>query len=66
MESISHDMRDETIEAKAKWFSSLSLTERMDMLCAFTDLAIEIKPELAAGKNAQPTQGRVRVLSKLW
>jgi hypothetical protein len=66
MESISHDMQDETIEAKAKWFSSLSLTERMDMLFAFTDLAIEIKPELAAGENAQPTQGRVRVLSKPW
>ena len=64
MEGVSHDIQDETIEAKTMWFSALPLKERMDMLCVFTDLALEINPELAEGRDAQPTQGRVRVLSK--
>ena len=37
---ISHDRRDESIEAKARWFQSLSLPERMELLCEFTDLGI--------------------------
>jgi hypothetical protein len=38
---ISHDRNDETIEAKVKWFRTLSLSERMDMLCAYTDFALD-------------------------
>jgi hypothetical protein len=29
--SISHDRQEETPEAKALWFRSLSITERMEM-----------------------------------
>jgi hypothetical protein len=31
-QAISHDRQEETIEAKARWFQSLSLAERMDVL----------------------------------
>lgn len=61
---ISHDREEETIESKAKWFQSLPLTERMEMLCSFTDLAIVVNPQLMENKNAQQIKGRIQVLSK--
>ncbi len=54
---ISHDRSDETIEAKVKWFRTLNLSERMDMLCAYTDLALELNPQLPDKKYAQQTKG---------
>ena len=63
IERISHDRNDETIEVKTRWFRSIPLVERMELLCAFTDLALEVRPELAT-KDAQPTQRRIQVLSK--
>ena len=62
--SISHSREDESMEAKALWFQSLSLSERMDLLCFFTDLILSNNPEIAEKKDAQPVAGRVRVLSK--
>jgi hypothetical protein len=60
---ISHDRNDETIEAKVKWFRSLSMSERMDMLCTFTDFALELNPQLPDKKYAQQTKGRIQILS---
>ena len=60
---ISHDRNDETIEAKVKWFRSLSLSERMDMQCTFTDITFELNPELPEKKHAQQTKGRIQILS---
>jgi len=60
---ISHDRNDETIEAKVKWFRKLKLSERMDMLCAYTDLALELNPQLPDKKYAQQTKGRIQILS---
>jgi hypothetical protein len=60
---ISHDRNDETIEAKVKWFRTLSLSERMDMLCAYTDFALELNPQLSDKKYAQQTKGRIQILS---
>lgn len=62
-QSISHLREDETIEAKARWFQSLTLEERMDMLCAFTEFLLSTNPEIAEKKNAQPIEGRFLVLS---
>lgn len=62
--TISHDFLDETPEAKARWFGSLSLAERMDHLVAFTDLALEVNPGIADKRDAQPVEGRVRVLTQ--
>ena len=62
--AISHDRQEEDMEAKARWFQSLSLSERMDLLCSFTDLILSTNPEIVEQKDAQPVAGRVRVLSK--
>ena len=61
---ISHDREEETPEAKARWFQSLTLDERMRYLVAITDLILAVNPSIVGQKDAQPRQGRVRVLSK--
>lgn len=60
--SISHDWSEETMEAKAKWFKSLSMTERLDMLCFFTELILSQNPAMAQGRNVEPIPGRIQVL----
>jgi serine/threonine protein kinase len=62
--SISHDRNEETPEAKARWFQSLPLSERMELLCTFTDLAFSNNPNIADSKDAQSTSRRVLVLSE--
>ncbi len=42
--TISHDWQEESIVAQARWFQSLSLAERMDILCWFTDLMLTANP----------------------
>ncbi len=64
LRKISHTRREESIESKARWFQSLSLRERMDMLCCFTDLILNNNPHIVEKKHAQPTWGRIRVLSQ--
>lgn len=64
LNTISHNRSDENLESKARWFQSLSLLERMDMLCFFTDLILENNPKIVEKKNAQPTWGSFRVLSQ--
>ena len=60
--SISHDWQEETLEAKARWFQSLTLEERFDIFCEFTDLILETNPSVIDLKDATPIAGRVRVL----
>jgi hypothetical protein len=62
--AISHDFAEETPEAKARWFQSLTLKERMEMLCAFTDMILSANPQMMDKKDAKPVAGRVLVLSK--
>ena len=62
--SISHDIRDESLEAKARWFQSLSLEERMDLFVSFTNLILESNPEIVKKKYVRPASERVRVISK--
>lgn len=64
MKKISHDFNEESIEAKVRWFRALPLSERMEILCSYTDLALETNPDLAGKKDAQPIKGRVRILSE--
>lgn len=61
---ISHNRQDESPEAKARWFQSLSLQERMDLLCVFTDLILQNNPAIMELKNAEPASGSVRILRK--
>jgi hypothetical protein len=62
-QAISHDYQEETIEAKARWFQALPLTERMELLCLFTDLILTVNSHIVEQKDAQPLAGRVRVLT---
>ena len=57
--SISHSRDDETPEAKARWFQSLSLAERMDLLCAYTNLILELNPRIVEARDARPTSRTV-------
>jgi hypothetical protein len=59
---VSHDRELETLEAKARWFRSLSLEERMEYLCEVTDLVLENNPRLAERKHAEPVAARIRVV----
>jgi hypothetical protein len=61
---ISHDRQQENPSAKARWFQTLTIKERADLLCYFTDMILEINPKVAERKDAQPVAGRIRVLSK--
>lgn len=62
-QAVSHDWAEETPEAKARWFRSLSMTDRMQILCELTDLALSVNPSLQEKKRAQPTPGRIQVIS---
>ena len=53
-----------TPEAKARWFQSLPLEERMELLCEFTDLALSQNPRLMDLKDAEQTRRGIRILGK--
>ena len=61
---ISHSFKDETPESKARWFQSLSISERMDMLCSFTDMILDNNPGIVERRNAKSVTGRIQVLEK--
>lgn len=63
--AISHDWVDESIEAKARWFQSLTLRQRMDLLCWFTDLVLAANPRIVEQRDAESVEGRVLVLAKI-
>ncbi len=62
-ERISFDRSEESPEAKARWFRSLSVAERMDYLCAVTDLVLQNNPQIARKKHVESITGRIRVLT---
>jgi len=43
---VSHERQEEAMEAKARWFQSLPLEERMALLCEFTDLILAVNPDI--------------------
>lgn len=61
--SVSHDWSEETPEAKARWFQSLTLSQRMELLCSFTDLALATNPNLPDLKDAEQTERGIPILS---
>lgn len=62
--SITHGRSEESIEAKTRWFKSLSLPERMEIMCAVIDLALETNPDIAEFKDAEQASGRIRIISE--
>jgi hypothetical protein len=63
-QTVSHSWADETPESKARWFQSLTLAERMEMLCWFTDMILSANPHIMEQKIAKPVAGRVLVLTQ--
>ncbi|AGK04892.1 hypothetical protein [Meiothermus ruber] len=65
--SVSHDRAEETLQAKARWFRSLTLEERMDYLVMMTDLILQNNPSAlakAAKDDAASPQKRIRVVER--
>ncbi len=60
--SVSHDKNEESMAAKAEWFQSLTVTERMEVFVEFTDFIIGLNPSILDAKDAKPIPGRVRVI----
>ncbi len=61
---VSHSWSEETSEAKARWFQSLSLEERMDLLCFFTDMILQNNPKIMESKNVKSSSKRIRVIKQ--
>ena len=53
----------QTAEAKARWFQSLPLATRMEMLCSFMELILAVNPKIVEPRDAQLARGRVRIIS---
>jgi hypothetical protein len=62
--SISHDRSEETLEAKARWFQSLSVEERMAIADEIADLALTLHPDMADKKHVRSLTGRVQILER--
>ena len=61
--TIQHNRQQETIEAKTRWFRSLSMAERMEVFCNFADMALSVNPRLKDRKNVKSITGHVQVIS---
>ncbi len=60
----SHDRADESAEAKARWFQSLSLEDRMELFCSYTELILENNPDIVKAERARPAGWRIQVVRK--
>ena len=60
---IVHDIQEESIEAKARWFQNLSMDERMQNLCDFTELAMALNPKIGDQRIVKSFTGRIQILS---
>jgi len=62
--SIGHSRQEESMEEKTRWFLSLSIKDRIEMLCSLTDIALTITPGIQDHRNVKSITGRVQILSK--
>ena len=61
---ISHKREEETIEAKTRWYRSLPLTQRMEILCSFTDLILSVNPKIVDKRDVKQAKKGFLILSK--
>ena len=63
---ISHDWNEDSLTEQARWFSSLSLEERMQLFDEFTEFLLSVNPSLLDNKisNAAPTEAHIRIVAK--
>jgi hypothetical protein len=62
--AVSHDFAEETMEAKARWFQSLTMEQRMAVFCSFMDLIFAINPHIADFKDAEQLAKGIPILSR--
>ncbi|RIK61844.1 MAG: hypothetical protein DCC65_18390 [Planctomycetota bacterium] len=62
--SISHDRNDESPEPTAAWFRSLTIEERMDLFCKWTNLILDANPGIPDADDARSPSMRILVVSK--
>lgn len=60
---ISHHREDGDVIAQSHRFKTLSVEQRLELLCEWTDFCLELNPALALKKHAQPIPGRVQVFT---
>jgi hypothetical protein len=63
MGTISHSREEETLEAKARWFRSLSLEQRIDVFCEMTELILQNNPQAAEKEIEYPSSRSIQILS---
>ena len=59
---VHHGWEHETIEAKARWFQSLSAEDRLDLLWEFMEMIRSASPSLLEKRNAEQSAKGVRIL----
>jgi len=62
--TISFNRNEESLDAKARWFQSLTLEERMEYFSDFMDFILEANPDLANRANAQQVSDGILVLNR--
>jgi len=61
---VSHNRDDESLEAKARWFQSLTMSERLAAFAEFYNLALALNPDLVRLKDVPAPSACVRVLER--
>ena len=62
MRGVFAGREQESLIAKARWFRTLTVEERLEYVCEMADFILENQPDLARRRDAQAFTGRVRVL----
>ncbi len=62
---VSHDW-NESLEEQARWFRSLSLEERMQILDEFTEFLLAVNPGLLRNKvsDAASAEAHIRIVAE--
>jgi hypothetical protein len=62
--SISHDRSEESPEAKARWFQTLTMQQRMTVFNGAYQLSLAMNPEIAKAKDDIPLRKGVQVFER--
>ena len=60
--TIGNNRQEESMEAKTLWFCTLSILDRIEMLCSVTDIALTINPGIQDKRNVKSITGRIQIL----
>ncbi len=62
--NVSHDRRLETPEAKARWFQSLTMEERMRVFADYMNLILAVNPSITKRKHVEPAKEGIQIFRK--